>query len=353
MKESRVSYIDIAKGIGILLVIIGHCVNKNTPIHNWIFSFHMPFFFFVSGYFFKTERYTSFGDLIKNKGRRLLIPYTIFSILGLIISLVIPSWRQQIDLDGILVDVYTGYPKLSHITSTWFLISLFLCMIIWWVINYLFKNSLIRIGFIALSGIIGAVISRMHEEVNIASSNEKTISLPGGRLPLTIDACFTAFVFFAIGNIVCSKIKNKVIANKRNSTLLVGIITLVVNIIFSIHLNSRVNIHGCMEGNILYFYIAAFTGIHFVIAFSKILDKGQLSKRYLLLIGKNTMLILGLQSLLVNLWILITNSWKKTNYVLYENVPILYGLVGCAVIIVVITAICFTKEKILGDIKNI
>lgn len=352
-KKKYIEYLDIAKGIGILLVILGHCVNKNTPIHNWIFSFHMPLFFFISGYCFRIDKYNSLKNVIVDKARRLLVPYILFSLLGLIISLVIPRWRQQVDIKGILVDVYTGYPKLSHITSTWFLVSLFLCMIIWWTINYVFKNDMIRIGFIILSGSIGAVISKMHEAVNVISVSEKTINLPGGRLPLTIDASFTAFVFFAIGNIIRSRTNNKILDDKKHHTLLVGIISLGVNIVLSVFLNTRVNIHGCMEGNIIYFYIAAFAGTMFVIAISRIVDKGRFLKQCLLLIGKNTMLILGLQSLFVNLWVLTINTWKKTDYILYENVPTVYGMVGCAMIIVVITAICFAKENLVGDRKNL
>ncbi|WP_189260231.1 acyltransferase family protein [Pseudobutyrivibrio ruminis] len=249
MKEKRRLYLDISKGIGMLLVVIGHCVNKDTLLHNWIFSFHMPLFFCISGYCFRLDKYNSFKNIMVDKAKRLLVPYILFSLLGLFISLLIPRWRQQVDIQGILVDIYTGYPKLSHITSTWFLISLFLCMVIWWTINYLFKNYLIRIGFIILSGSIGAVISKMHEVVNVVSASEKTINLPGGRLPLTIDASFTAFVFFAIGNVLRVNKNNKALEDKRYHTLLVGMISLGVNIVVSLFLNSRVNIHGCMEGN--------------------------------------------------------------------------------------------------------
>jgi fucose 4-O-acetylase-like acetyltransferase len=53
----RVAYIDIAKGIGIILVVMGH--NDFALIspfaHKLIYSFHMPMFFFMSGMFFKPE----------------------------------------------------------------------------------------------------------------------------------------------------------------------------------------------------------------------------------------------------------------------------------------------------------
>ena len=53
----RVPYVDIAKGIGIILVVMGH--NDFALIapfaHKLIYSFHMPMFFFMSGMFFKPD----------------------------------------------------------------------------------------------------------------------------------------------------------------------------------------------------------------------------------------------------------------------------------------------------------
>ena len=46
MKE-RVHWIDIAKGLGIIAVVIGHIYN-NQVIFKWLYSFHMPLFFFVA-----------------------------------------------------------------------------------------------------------------------------------------------------------------------------------------------------------------------------------------------------------------------------------------------------------------
>ena len=54
-RKMRLEWVDISKGIGILLVIIGHCVYIGGSIHNWIFSFHMPLFFILSGMFIKDE----------------------------------------------------------------------------------------------------------------------------------------------------------------------------------------------------------------------------------------------------------------------------------------------------------
>lgn len=51
MKE-RETYIDIAKGIGIILVVIGHLHGINHIIHDFFYLFHMPLFFIISGYLY-------------------------------------------------------------------------------------------------------------------------------------------------------------------------------------------------------------------------------------------------------------------------------------------------------------
>ena len=53
--ENRDSTIDIAKGICIFLMVLGH-----TYFYSWfndrVYLFHMPFFFFVSGFFYSTKK---------------------------------------------------------------------------------------------------------------------------------------------------------------------------------------------------------------------------------------------------------------------------------------------------------
>ena len=80
--SKRINYIDVARGIGILLVVMGH--NDFAAIspfmHKFIYSFHMPLFFFLSGYFLNTT--IGFWTFVKKRFNGLLKPYffTIFLI---------------------------------------------------------------------------------------------------------------------------------------------------------------------------------------------------------------------------------------------------------------------------------
>lgn len=61
--DKRIAYIDTAKGVTILLVIIGHCAwIKSVPgLDHLIYSFHIPLFFIVSGMFTKKSRQPVWG----------------------------------------------------------------------------------------------------------------------------------------------------------------------------------------------------------------------------------------------------------------------------------------------------
>uniref|UniRef100_UPI001C2F5592 acyltransferase family protein n=1 Tax=Micrococcus sp. GbtcB5 TaxID=2824750 RepID=UPI001C2F5592 len=61
MGTNRVEWIDTAKGMGIFLVILGHTGSLGGRITNYIYSYHMPLFFFLSGYLFSVGKYSNFA----------------------------------------------------------------------------------------------------------------------------------------------------------------------------------------------------------------------------------------------------------------------------------------------------
>lgn len=90
-KKARIEWADIAKGIGILLVLAGHAPRDiMRDRYAWIdfgyyfiYTFHMPFFFFLSGWMFghgQTVQKTP-GQFLSGKIKTLLIPWAVFSSL--------------------------------------------------------------------------------------------------------------------------------------------------------------------------------------------------------------------------------------------------------------------------------
>ena len=63
MKRNRLHWIDCAKGLGCAFVVWGH-VAPGTILTEWIFSFHMPLFFMISGILlaFEVKKEVEWGD---------------------------------------------------------------------------------------------------------------------------------------------------------------------------------------------------------------------------------------------------------------------------------------------------
>ena len=70
-ERSRTEWVDIAKGIGIVCVCLGHLGIES--IDRVVFTFHMPLFFILSGMFLNGD--VPFNEFIKKKSKRLLVPY--------------------------------------------------------------------------------------------------------------------------------------------------------------------------------------------------------------------------------------------------------------------------------------
>ena len=124
MSTERIEYIDIARGIGILLVALAHAdVSLFSPyLHRLIYSFHMPLFFFLSGYFFNPS--ISFWVLVKKRFNTVLKPYFVTILLIYIVSLSFTNMRFATVFGRILKSLYaTGY--YIDWVQLWFLPSLF------------------------------------------------------------------------------------------------------------------------------------------------------------------------------------------------------------------------------------
>lgn len=123
--------IDIARGIGIILVVIGHvAVPFYDNLYILIYLFHMPLFFFMSGAFYR--RGISFCSDVYKKIRSILCPYFIFAILGN------GSFLLRDMLFGCKVTSSHLFITLINAINTplWFLVSLFICFFIYELLNF-------------------------------------------------------------------------------------------------------------------------------------------------------------------------------------------------------------------------
>ncbi len=155
MIYTRNKIIDIMKGIGILLVIIGHMQGDVVYLHKFIFSFHMPLFFILAGYFFTPQ-----GGSLKKDVRRLLVPYFFVVFLLIIYSIAVHGVRhdlsQLLKSGVILALIFPDGLSLQKdiqipVIPVWFLFSLFWCKTLFRTAYKYIKEQYVIILFFIVS----------------------------------------------------------------------------------------------------------------------------------------------------------------------------------------------------------
>lgn len=138
---TRLTDIDRAKGIAILLVVFGHLVARQSPANvSWydplrivVYLFHMPLFMYLSGYVTflsgaaRTPR-QGWPTLVRKRATRLLIPFLLFGLAILCAKLVASHFAA---VDNVPPNLWDGLRALiwdtehSPATSVWYIAVLF------------------------------------------------------------------------------------------------------------------------------------------------------------------------------------------------------------------------------------
>lgn len=83
-EKKRLQYLDIARGIGMICIILGHL--GNDTINRIVYPFHVPLFFLIAGYFINEKK--NFTEFLKSRARTLLVPYAATSLVMIIIAAI-------------------------------------------------------------------------------------------------------------------------------------------------------------------------------------------------------------------------------------------------------------------------
>ncbi len=163
--KDRLIYIDRLKGFAIFLVVMGHVIQNNVAngtqnaLFQIIYSFHMPLFFFLSGYIAdkttKINTINTFLKFIKNKSISLLLPMLIWPL--------IHKYCFTNDVDFSFDTVFSLIINEIKSPGLWFLkmlFEVFICYSLFYIIsNWLrFKNKIITDSSIIIL-ILGILIS--------------------------------------------------------------------------------------------------------------------------------------------------------------------------------------------------
>lgn len=139
MRENRIQYFDGIKGLAIILVVLGHVLQRSFGQNSNIFetiiySFHMALFMFVSGYFAYSTKERKLKDIVKfviKKTRQLMVP---FFLIGGLYSYIFSNMHSFI---------FSSF-KMGY----WFLYVLFVISIFHFIISLIKPGILQFIGYL-------------------------------------------------------------------------------------------------------------------------------------------------------------------------------------------------------------
>lgn len=284
MEKKRVGFVDIAKGIAIICVIMGHTLSAYCPMDKrltmFIYSFHMPLFFIISGWCLKTTDVKIVPVLIK-KARQLLVPYILINGIKFLAIGKLSQGKRKF-IRRLIYAAGNDMPKgldaqpVRKIGMTWFLVALFVCQILYLCVKKASEEYNISMWILVIALAMLAV------------QLKDTVCLPFG-----IQNGTYGMLFYHIGYVIKKKqIFEKSIKEISPESIILGLFVWGI----------------CAKWGGVAMHKAAYTGVisvagpvcgtYFVVKFSQFIDeKNKAASKFLSWCGKFSMYIYAMHAL--------------------------------------------------------
>lgn len=249
MQKKRIQFIDLAKGICIILVVFGHA---GYPIYIPGFQIvRMPLYFMLSGLFFK-----NYGGLLSftiKKVNKILIPFLFFYLIGYLFFYLLKWLIPELlitDSKGIL-DLFGNRQFFNG--PIWFLLALFWCNLIFCALTTFIKNDYLLFFLICSIGVVGWYLG------------SKNIFFP-----LFFDVAMTSLPFFTMGYFL--KKTSILYPNKYDKyNILFFLLFWVFSYIINMSMHQRMSLHyNIIEGWST--YLLSFTSVMSILYLCKALQ---------------------------------------------------------------------------------
>ena len=183
-KMKRINKIDILRAIGIILMVLGHVFDFFGKFDRYIHTFHMPLFFIISGYLFRSKLDCKLSKLISQKAKRLLIPYISFAAINYVAWFFLERGEESWLTPLVRLVTYntSGLPICG---ALWFLTALFWAEVFYLVIDRVVKNDKKRMLIVFT---VAFIVSWLQNKFSY-------------RLPLTIDTGLVCMGFLESGRV--------------------------------------------------------------------------------------------------------------------------------------------------------
>lgn len=281
-EKKRYDWIDIAKGIAVLLMVFGHSndgLSNVTQVNAFVYSFHMPLFFIVSGYLFKPSK-----DFVKKKSKSILLPYFFLYLLTVLCSGIIDNFSKGVKIENIIsitksflygcgLDVLNG--RVKNVGPLWFLPCFFV-------------SSLIFYFFFVISKKIGKKNDTVMLGILCTACASFGILISDVIMPWSIDIAFVCQVFMFAGYVL----KNCNFFDNEKSVILTFLVSASFWIISTLNYNN-ISLNDRHYGNSFLTIITAICGTFVVLFISKLIDRLVVIPSVLSFFGKISLIVLS------------------------------------------------------------
>lgn len=348
--ERRFDYVDIAKGIGIMLVVMGHIEYAYVPFCG---SVHIPLFFILSGYLYDIDKpqNRTYGELTGKRVKRLLIPYFIYNIVlyvKYLLKLVLShTFTLKLGLQGFLGFVYSSALFYKNVPAEenfegfvfgngplWFLTAMAVSSIVlYFIIYYVLKHQY------NLKKIIASAV------VLCITSYVLCRFLPV-YLPWSTEMALLGTVFMLIG--VCLR-KYQVVER----TMKMYWFPVVCVLLFAVlhHINGTANMALQDYGRFMAVYLVlGVLGTLVVLWISLWLARCSVLNRAFSYVGQNTLIILAFHMTIISLMVSVLgklNLQWLLDWGGFFAVRFIVGLGGCLILNEILTRFVKIPKKFL------
>ena len=269
--SKRIEYLDIAKGIGILFVVLGHnhIKLKYPIIYQVVYSFHMPFFFLLSGMFFKTDY--SFAELARRRFHSLIKPFIAYMVVVYTASIFFTKIDLPTIFSRMIKALYAG-PSTLEWVPLWFLPHLFLVNLVAFVLIKFVYDRLpyLWMRILLLAGMIwaGAAILPTFLSLNFTVFN-RPFEFYG--LPWSADLLLITVAFFVLGYEIRRTLLDNPLRFRYFGWLLLAAIVLFVGL--NIAFQSTIDFYIRSYGPVIVSTLEALSGSALILYLAKWLEK--------------------------------------------------------------------------------
>lgn len=274
----RILWIDYTKAICIYLVLLGHA-HVSQPIADFIYSFHMPLFFFLSGCLFSYDKHPTFREFALKRFKGLMVPYLWINLFTYLFWLLIGKNFGEDSSISIpwyspLIGILTGNGKLMiHNTPMWFFLCLYLLEIIYYPLFKPLQNRpYSTLAAILLTGVAGYINY---------TCNPVT-------LPFCMGPAIVGMTFYGTGNLMVRYIKP---IQRINLLYIILLLATFFTVFFISRKNGYVIMSTNDYKNYLFFFIGSLAGIGLICSVGNLLSLKPVFKNTIIYISQNTLLI--------------------------------------------------------------